>query len=611
MKKKYTGIGSWILLIAVLIFIYFMIGGIKTSIPTSYSGLITQARSGNITGLMLNGNNATYTIKDKKKASGESIQYTTQIPSVEVFREDAGDTFLSQIEDGSIEYVVKKPGISIWTIIPTLISLGVLIFFLIFFMQQSGGRTGGFTKSRAKLALEVGKKIGFANVAGAVEEKAELEEIVEFLKNPHKFIALGARIPKGVLLVGSPGTGKTLLARAVAGEAGVPFFSISGSDFVELYVGVGASRVRDLFEQAKKNRPCIIFIDEIDAVGRKRGAGMGGGHDEREQTLNQLLVEMDGFGANEGIIIMAATNRPDILDPALLRPGRFDRQIVVDLPDVRGREEILKVHSEKKPLAKEVDLSKLAKVTAGYTGADLENLINEAAIFAARRGKNEIDNHDLEDANIKVMLGTEKKSRVLTDKEKKLTAYHEAGHAIVSKLLDPKVKIHQISIIPRGRAGGYTMPLPEDDKFYSSKNEILNDIAVLLGGRVAEELKLDDISTGASNDLQKATASARAMVTQYGMSSLGPVCYDSNEEVFLGRDYGHSKNVSEKVAAEIDGEVEKILNTQYQKAKKLLSEKSDMLDAAAKLLLDKETIGEDEFEEFFKAEYFSQSTNFS
>ena len=423
---------------------------------------------------------------------------------------------------------------------------------------------------------------------------------MEFLKNPQRFIALGARIPKGVLLVGPPGTGKTLLARAVAGEANVPFFSISGSDFVELYVGVGASRVRDLFEQAKKARPCIIFIDEIDAVGRKRGAGMGGGHDEREQTLNQLLVEMDGFGVNEGIIMIAATNRPDILDPALLRPGRFDRQIVVAVPDISGREEILKVHSKKKPFADEVDLARIAKVTPGYTGADLENLLNEAAIFAARRGKSKIDNQDLEDANIKVMMGTERKSRVITEKERTLTAYHEAGHALLTRLLDKSSKIHQVSIIPRGRAGGYTMNMPVEDHNYSSKQEMLREIVILLGGRVAEGLKLSDISTGASNDLKRATDLARSMVTQYGMSSrLGPICYDSDEEVFLGRDFAHAKNYSEKIAAEIDEEIASIISQQYKEAEKLLSAHDEMLEKIAAALLEKETINESEFDALF------------
>lgn len=597
MKKSFGGIGAWILTIAFLMIAYMMMGSMLNSKTTvQYSDLVSSIRAGEVNYLHISGKTATYTLS---KSDG---RYTAQIPSEEILRDDTGDSIISQINNGTLKYEVKKQGISLWSVITPLISILVLIFFWIMMMQQSGAKGVNFAKSRAKLMTDDKNKIGFEKVAGAVEEKAELEEIVEFLKNPQKFIALGARIPKGILLVGPPGTGKTLLARAVAGEANVPFYSISGSDFVELYVGVGASRVRDLFEQAKKNRPCIIFIDEIDAVGRKRGAGMGGGHDEREQTLNQLLVEMDGFGVNEGIIMMAATNRPDILDPALLRPGRFDRQIVVDLPDVKEREEILKVHSERKPISDEVNLKRIAKVTAGYTGADLENLMNEAAIFAARRNKKEIDNHDLEDANIKVMMGTEKKSRIITDKEKRLTAYHESGHALLTKLVDPKAKVHQISIIPRGRAGGYTMHTPEEDKYYTSKKEMLDDITVLLGGRVAEAIKLDDISTGASNDIERATNIARAMVTQYGMSeALGPVCYNSNEEVFLGRDYGHAKNYSEKVASVIDDEIEKILNSQYERATDLLKDNMELLDKTAEALLEKETLNEDEFEEIFKS----------
>ena len=602
MQKKFSGIGMWIAALLIFMFIWSFAGGmINSKTHTDYSDLISELKQGSLHSLTIDGNTATYTFTEEKRADGTYPKYTTQIPSAEVLRADVGDDILNSIAKTGMIYEVKKQGISLWSILTPILTIVAVIFvWMMIMQQQNGGKAGGFTRNRARLAVADKNKIGFASVAGAVEEKAELEELVEFLKNPKKFIALGARIPKGVLLVGPPGTGKTLLARAVAGEADVPFFSMSGSDFVELYVGVGASRVRDLFEQAKKNRPCIIFIDEIDAVGRKRGAGMGGGHDEREQTLNQLLVEMDGFGVNEGIIMIAATNRPDILDPALLRPGRFDRQIVVDLPDIKGREEILRVHAAKKPLADEVKLEKIARVTAGYTGADLENLMNEAAIFAARRNKSKIDNKDLEDANIKVMMGTEKKSRVITEKEKKLTAYHEAGHALLTKLLDPKAKVHQISIIPRGRAGGYTMHTPEEDKYYSSKQEMLDDIVVFLGGRVAEAIKLDDISTGASNDLQRATAIARAMVTQYGMSdAIGPVCYDSNEEVFLGRDFGHAKNYSEKIASAIDDEIERIINEQYKKATAILNENSEMLEKTAALLLEKETVNEDEFEALF------------
>ena len=602
MQKKFSGIGMWIAALLIFMFIWSFAGGmINSKTHTDYSDLISELKQGSLHSLTIDGNTATYTFTEEKRADGTYPKYTTQIPSAEVLRADVGDDILNSIAKTGMIYEVKKQGISLWSILTPILTIVAVIFvWMMIMQQQNGGKAGGFTRNRARLAVADKNKIGFASVAGAVEEKAELEELVEFLKNPKKFIALGARIPKGVLLVGPPGTGKTLLARAVAGEADVPFFSMSGSDFVELYVGVGASRVRDLFEQAKKNRPCIIFIDEIDAVGRKRGAGMGGGHDEREQTLNQLLVEMDGFGVNEGIIMIAATNRPDILDPALLRPGRFDRQIVVDLPDIKGREEILRVHAAKKPLADEVKLERIARVTAGYTGADLENLMNEAAIFAARRNKSKIDNKDLEDANIKVMMGTEKKSRVITEKEKKLTAYHEAGHALLTKLLDPKAKVHQISIIPRGRAGGYTMHTPEEDKYYSSKQEMLDDIVVFLGGRVAEAIKLDDISTGASNDLQRATAIARAMVTQYGMSdAIGPVCYDSNEEVFLGRDFGHAKNYSEKIASAIDDEIERIINEQYKKATAILNENSEMLEKTAALLLEKETVNEDEFEALF------------
>lgn len=599
MQKGFKGIGFWLAILIVFFFAYTLISSFsQISDKVVYSDLVQAIKQERVSSMLVNGTTATVKMQKSDGTVVDGVK--VQIPSLNVLQQDAGLEIQDQMMRGVLKQEAQAARIS-WISVMNILLTVVFILILWFgIMGKGGGRGNTFTKSRAKLNVE-DTKVKFSDVAGAKEEKAELEELVEFLKNPHKFISLGARIPKGVLLVGSPGTGKTLLAKAIAGEAGVPFFSISGSDFVELYVGVGASRVRDLFEQAKKNRPCIIFIDEIDAVGRKRGAGMGGGHDEREQTLNQLLVEMDGFGANEGVIMIAATNRPDILDPALLRPGRFDRQVVVDLPDVRGREEILKVHSKKKPLADEVNLAKIAKATAGYTGADLENLMNEAAIFAARREHLEINNRDLEDANIKVMMGTEKRSKIITEDEKQLTAYHEAGHALLSKLVDPTSIIHQVSIIPRGRAGGYTMYLPEEDKMYASKREMLNQIIVLLGGRVAEALVLDDISTGASNDIQRATSIARQMVVRYGMSErIGAVSYDDGEEVFLGRDYGHSKTYSERTASEIDEEVKVIIDTQYEAAWKLLEENRVVLEAVAKKLLLEETIDQIQFEQCFK-----------
>ena len=463
-------------------------------------------------------------------------------------------------------------------------------------MDGGPGKIMGFGKAKIKKASDDGRKTTFNDVAGADEEKEELREVVEFLKDPRRFTELGARVPKGVLLVGPPGTGKTLLARAVAGEAGVPFFSMSGSDFVEMYVGVGASRVRDLFEQAKKNAPCIIFIDEIDAVGRQRGAGLGGGHDEREQTLNQLLVEMDGFSGNEGIIMIAATNRPDVLDHALMRPGRFDRQVVVNTPDLNGRVDILKVHAKGKPLAPDVDLTVVAKSTAGFTGADLENLLNEAALLAARRHLHAITMAEIDEATVKVVVGTEKRSHVMTEKERKLTAYHEAGHAVVTYFCATQDPVHQISIIPRGMAGGYTMSLPQQDRSYKCRGEMLEDIQVLLGGRVAEALTLEDISTGASNDIERATEIARRMVTKFGMSEkLGPICYagSDSDEVFLGRDFGHTRNHSEEVAAQIDEEVHRILSEGYSETERKLKEHMDKLTAVAEqLILDEKMDGE-------------------
>ena len=605
MQTKRVGFFRWILIaIIASMLVSTFIDAATAPERTEYSTLISHIKKGEISELNIDGTTATATV-------GET-RISCEIPSAEVLQGDVGEEILAQAESGTLIYKVAPKRVS-WTdfLLPISSILMLLVFFFLIF-QQGGAKGGGnFTKSQAKLNLEDNRKVKFNDVAGAKEEKEELSELVEFLKNPQKFIELGARIPKGVLLLGPPGTGKTLLARAVAGEAGVPFFSISGSDFVELYVGVGASRVRDMFAQAKKARPCIIFIDEIDAVGRRRGAGMGGGHDEREQTLNQLLVEMDGFGKNEGIIIMAATNRPDILDPALLRPGRFDRQITVGRPDLSGREEILKVHSRGKKVSKEVDFSKIAKQTAGYTGADLENVMNEAAIFAARRGKTEIDEKDIEDANIKVMMGPSKASQKVTEEEKKLTAYHEAGHAVLAKLVSKRDTVRQVSIIPRGRAGGYTMHIPNEDIWFSGKKDMLAEIVVLLGGRAAEDLILDDISNGASSDLKRATAIARDMVAKYGMSDeVGPVCYDSEEEVFLGRDYGHSKAYSEAVATLIDKEVEKLIKEQYNKAKDLLSENAERLKNVAEALLEHEVLDETEFLKYYnKGDIQNETSN--
>ena len=504
--------------------------------------------------------------------------------------------------------VADVPGDNVFmtSVLPLILTV-VLVLVIMNMMnrQMSGGSNAkmmNFGKSRAKMSTDADKKVTFKDVAGLQEEKEELEEIVDFLKEPQKYVKVGARIPKGVLLVGPPGTGKTLLAKAIAGEAGVPFFSISGSDFVEMFVGVGASRVRDLFEEAKKNAPCIVFIDEIDAVARRRGTGMGGGHDEREQTLNQLLVEMDGFGVNEGIIVMAATNRVDILDPAILRPGRFDRKVGVGRPDIKGREEILRVHAAKKPLGEDVDLKEIARTTAGYTGADLENLMNEAAIITAKDGRFFINQSDIRQAFIKTGIGAEKKSRVISEKEKKITAYHEAGHAILFHLLPEMGPVHTISIIPTGMgAAGYTMPLPEQDEMFNSKKKMLENIVVDLGGRVAEELIFHDITTGASQDIKQATQMARAMVTQYGMSEkVGMIQYGSDEdEVFIGRDFGHTKNYADQTAALIDSEVKRIIDESYVKAKEILSQNEEVLHKCAALLIEKEKIGREEFEALF------------
>ncbi len=558
----------------------------------------------------------TIKVKDQK----EEINY--KVPSVVLFKQELFNdnynyrqAYNKANPDNPLKYKEKEVQDNSFflNMIPTLLLLGVMIFFFVYTIKQAGGggKIGQFGKSNAKNHLNIGKKATFADVAGADEEKEELKEIVDFLKDSKKYNEIGARVPKGVLLLGPPGTGKTLLARAVAGEAGVPFFSISGSDFVEMFVGVGASRVRDLFEQAKKNAPAIIFIDEIDAVGRHRGAGLGGGHDEREQTLNQLLVEMDGFTGNEGVIVMAATNRRDILDPALLRPGRFDRQILVGYPDTKGREEILKVHTRNKPLAPDVELKTVAKSTVGFTGADLENLVNEAGLLAARKNRKAITKEDMDEAAIKVVAGPEKKSHVVTEKERKLTAYHEGGHAICTYYKDESDKVHQVSIIPRGGAGGYTMSLPEHDKSFVSKNEMSNKIVVLLGGRVAEKLILDDISTGASNDLERATGIARSMVTRYGFSDkLGPVVYGQEDhEVFLGRDFNSSRNYSENVAAEIDSEIRSIIEDAYQISEDILSAHLDQLHFIAKYLMKFDKIDASDFEKLMKGEMTEEIFN--
>lgn len=551
----------------------------------------------------------------KYKLKGEDKVYSYTVPNVSLFAnevlggEDAENyrkKYNAENPDDPLQYnLIPISDNSFWlNLIPTLLMLGVMIFFFVFMMKNAGGgKMSSVGKTNAKMAPS-SKKATFDDVAGADEEKEELKEIVDFLRDNKKYTEIGARIPKGVLLLGPPGTGKTLLARAVAGEAKVPFFSISGSDFVEMFVGVGASRVRDLFEQAKKNAPAIIFIDEIDAVGRQRGAGLGGGHDEREQTLNQLLVEMDGFGDNDSVIVMAATNRRDILDPALLRPGRFDRQILVGYPDVKGREAILKVHTRNKPLAPDVDLETIAKSTVGFTGADLENLVNEASLLAARKNKKAITKDELEEASIKVVAGPEKKSKVITEDEKKLTAYHEGGHALCTYYSKSQDKVHQVSIIPRGQAGGFTMSLPVKDKSYVSKNEMYENIVVLLGGRVAEKLILDDISTGASNDLERATSTARNMVTRYGFSdNLGPVVYGQGDhEVFLGRDYTNTPSYSDNVAAEIDNEIRTLIESAFTDAEKILNEHMDKLHVVAKYLMKYEKVDGATFEKLMNGE---------
>ena len=600
MKNGIKTLATWLIIGVILIVLLSSIMS-NSSTKLKYSELISKINEGKVESIVINSDGTSATVE----LSDDKVKKEVNIPNMEDFMSYA-DEFM---KNGA--FTLEKESESVFALILEFLTpFGILIIFFLFWFLMMGGTQGTqsngkaftFGKSKARMMTPADKnKVTFDDVAGVDEEKEELQEIVEFLKNPKKFTDMGARIPKGVLLVGQPGTGKTLLAKAVAGEAGVPFFIISGSDFVEMFVGVGASRVRDLFEEAKKNAPCIIFIDEIDAVGRQRGAGLGGGHDEREQTLNQLLVEMDGFSENEGVIVLAATNRPDVLDKALLRAGRFDRQIVVGLPDVKAREQILEVHSRKKRLADDVDLKVIAKNTSGFAGADLENVLNEAALLAARRNLKEIGMREIEDAMVKVTMGPEKKTRVRGEKENRLVAYHEAGHAVVSHFLPTQDPVHEISIVPRGMAGGYTMYRPTEDKNFMSKTEMEENIVSLLGGRVAESLVLNDISTGASNDIERATKIARSMVTQYGMSSrIGTLTLESSsDEVFLGRDFGHTKEYSEETAGIIDEEIKAIVDNGYRRAKQILTDNIDKLHAVASVLLEKEKINADEFEQIF------------
>ncbi len=613
-SNKLKGVIIYLVIIFLLIFgLVSVLNMASNSSRTTvtYSGVISEFDDLNVAQYQLDLGSGALTYKLKgEAASAPAHQYT--VPNVSIFINDINSGYTSDGKAANYrlryneanpdsplveDYIPISDNTFLTSVLPYLLLVGVMIIFTVIVMRQStgGGKMSSFSK--ANVRQNTGKKVTFDDVAGADEEKQELEEIVDFLKNPGKYREIGARVPKGVLLVGPPGTGKTLLAKAVAGEVGAPFFSISGSDFVEMFVGVGASRVRDLFEQAKKKTPSIIFIDEIDAVGRQRGAGLGGGHDEREQTLNQLLVEMDGFTENDSIIVMAATNRRDILDPALLRPGRFDRQIVVNYPDIKCREEILKVHTRNKNIGPDVDLKTIAATTAGFTGADLENLVNEAALLAARANRRAITKADIEEATIKVVAGPEKKSKVVTPEEKKLTAYHESGHAITTYFCKSQDKVHQVSIIPRGMAGGFTMHVPEKDRSFVSKTYMEEEIIVLLGGRVAEKLILDDISTGASNDIERATSVARNMVTRYGFSEkLGPILYGhENQEVFLGRDYSQGRNYSENVAAEIDGEIRELIETGYEKAKEILTEHGDLLERCAQYLMKHEKIDGPDF----------------
>lgn len=608
MNKYWRSAGLYVLIFIVIFAIVSFSGqGImpqeKEVVVYSYSDLLTALREDEVKTISIT--KATevsdYGMADAVLDDGTKI--SVNLPSVTAFMQEINNLPKEGSDLEIISAEAQKQSL-LSAMLPTLILMGIMVVIMVVLfgrMQGGGGKMASFGKSRAKMNLDENNKVTFDNVAGCDEEKAELEELVHFLKNPKKFTDLGARIPKGVLLVGPPGTGKTLLAKAVAGEANVPFFSISGSDFVEMFVGVGASRVRDLFDQAKKNAPSIVFIDEIDAVGRRRGAGLGGGHDEREQTLNQLLVEMDGFGINESVIIIAATNRADILDPALLRPGRFDRQVYVGRPDVKGREAILRVHSKGKPMAPEVDLKVVAQTTAGFTGADLANLLNEAALLSARDGKKAIDMEEIQKALIKIGVGTEKKTRVISDKEKYITAYHESGHAILFEVLSELDPVHSISIIPTGMAGGYTMPLPGEDKMYMTKLFMEQEIVSLLGGRAAEALVIKDITTGASNDIERATAMARSMVTQYGMSDiLGPIQFgDDSNEVFIGRDWGHTRNYSEAVATTIDEEVKRIVTKGYNEALQILKDNMEVLHASAKLLVEKEKVTGEEFRQLF------------
>lgn len=600
MKRFIKNFAIYLVIFAVVLgvaFFYKGADGAKKTAEVKFSTFATHLEKGKYKTINITDRKMTATLKNgnKEYAYAPSVVEISWLENSYVF---------PQVKSGKLKLSSDPPqsSVNFFSLLPTIIMV-VALGFLFYFMMSQGGNNKAFQfgKNRAKLYKENGKNIRFADVAGLKEEKEELEEIVDFLKNPSKYSNLGARIPKGVLLVGNPGTGKTYISRATAGEAGVPFFTISGSDFVEMFVGVGASRVRDLFDQAKKNAPCIIFIDEIDAVGRKRGAGLGGGNDEREQTLNQLLVEMDGFDGNSGIIILAATNRPDVLDPALLRPGRFDRQIVIGMPDVKAREEIFKVHTKNKPLADDVTIEILARRTPGFSPADIENLVNEAALLTARRNGTKIRMDEIEEATTKVMAGPAKKSRVISEAERKLTAYHEAGHAIVMKAIPNSDPVHQITIIPRGMAGGFTMSLPEDEKFFMTKGDMVNMIKHLLGGRVAEELKLDDISTGASNDLERATAIARQMITKYGFSSkLGPVSFSSSDEVFLGKDFSTRQNYSEETASEIDAEIKHILESCYEATTNILKENDEAFERVAQALLLIETLDGEQFNDLYK-----------